>query len=87
MWSSPNKPVPTEHILKSYLGELESAVLDADMFNVAERTSVYEALDYIQKERPHTRNKCAIFREVLENYTKFQPIQLKVAYLDLVKIM
>lgn len=85
MWSSPDKPIPSENILKSYLSELEAAVLDAEMFNVAERSSVYEALDFIQKQRPHTRNRCAIFREVLENYTEFQPIQLKVAYLDLVK--
>lgn len=87
MYSTPNQPIPQENILKSFLGELESAVLDADMFNVAERTSVYEALDYIQKERPYLRNKCVIFREVLENHTEFQPLQLKMAYLDIVKMV
>ena len=85
MWSSPNKPIPSENILKSQLSELEAAVLDAEMFNVAQRSSVYDALDFIQKHRPHTRNKCAIFQEILENHTEFQPVQLKLAYLELIK--
>lgn len=87
MWSSPNKPIPSESILKSHLSELEAAVLDSEMFNVAERSSVYEALDYIQKARPHTRNRCTIFREILENHTEFQTLQLKMAYLNLAKLV
>lgn len=87
MWSSPRKEITTVSILKSHLSELESAVLDAEMFNVAERGSVYEALYYIEKERPHTRNKCSIFKEILENHTEFQPIQLKMAYLELMNVL
>ncbi len=83
MWNSPNKSIPPENILKSHLSELEQAVMDADMFNIAERTSVYNALDYIQSKHSYARHRCTIFKEILENHSEFQSIQLKAAYLEL----
>tara|TARA_R110000868_G_scaffold390055_1_gene659549 strand:- start:424 stop:687 length:264 start_codon:yes stop_codon:yes gene_type:complete len=87
MWNSPNKSMPPENILKSHLGELEQAVMDADMFNIAERSSVYDALEYIQSKHSYASHRCIIFKEILENHSEFQSVQLKKAYLDLVEIL
>ena len=79
MWNSPNKSIPPENILKSHLDELEQAVMDADMFNIAERSSVYDALEYIQTKHSYASHRCSIFKEVLENHSEFPMVAASAA--------
>lgn len=52
MWSSPDKPVPTEHINKVSLEVLKTAIDDCVEFNVAERQEVHDALKWFSNRGP-----------------------------------
>ena len=49
MWSSPEKPISQSHLNQEHLKTLETAIVDAQEFDV-KTSAVYSALDCLQKE-------------------------------------
>lgn len=65
MWNASKNTIPREQILQAHLRVLAEAVKDSEMYDIRS-SAVYDALDWIRQEYPHTRWPCCQFRNALE---------------------
>tara|TARA_R110002072_G_C7754960_1_gene517817 strand:+ start:124 stop:396 length:273 start_codon:yes stop_codon:yes gene_type:complete len=68
MWNAALNTIPKEQILQAHLRVLSEAVKDAEMYDIRS-SAVYDALDWIKEEYPHTRWPCCQFRNALEDWS------------------
>ncbi len=68
--------VPEFYILEEHIKVLKEAVENSCMYDIR-TSSVYDALDYIERTRPDLRAKVSDFKQALENWS---PAQLHLSW-------